>query len=421
MNRRMSLLIGGGCLLLVLLLLIPVGLIGYLVTRPGPAPRALETAVSSSPLSQPPQQVVNPPLQMTQSLPGTGNSAGQTTSAPPNAPNSLTQLYQQVSPGVVSILAQVTQEGQSGAAAGSGFIIDNQGYIATNHHVVAGADQVFVSFYNGIQARAQVVGSDPDSDIAVLRVEQLPEGAHALTLGDSEKVQVGEWVVAIGNPFNIGSSMSLGIVSAVGRIIPAAPRDNSGVAQFSIPKAIQTDAAINPGNSGGPLINMNGEVVGIDAQIESTTGANTGVGFAIPANILKLVAPALIEKGSYQWPWLGVTGTNLNPSIVEANKLSVQLGAYIVSVVSGSPADKAGLQGASQQDQSNQQGLIIPAGGDVVIEADGQKITSYDQLLTLIAFKRPGDKIDLVILRNGKQVSVTATLEPRPTNLPLQP
>jgi len=232
----------------------------------------------------------------------------------------LTGRYATLHPGVVSILVLVnsTQTGQQGAAAGSGFILDSQGHIVTNNHVVANATFVMVAFADGTQSQAKVLGTDVNSDLAVLQVNQLPQGMHPLPLGNSDQLQVGDWVIAIGNPFGLGGSMTLGIVSALGRSIP------SGVTPFSIPGAIQTDAAINPGNSGGPLINMAGQVVGINAQIETggASNANSGVGFAIPVNVVQHVVPSLIANGAFQWPWLGIAGGNVGLLIQQANKLS---------------------------------------------------------------------------------------------------
>jgi 2-alkenal reductase len=187
----------------------------------------------------------------------------------------LASLYEDVNPGVVNIQVYVERAGMTGAGAGSGFILDEDGHIVTNHHVVADANPVTVIFYDGTEVQAEIVGTDGDSDLAVVRVDELPEGVHPLPLGASSAVSPGDWVIAIGNPFSLGSSMTLGIVSAVGRTIPTAET------RFSIPSAIQTDAAINPGNSGGPLLTTNGQVVGVNAQIESTTGTNSGVGFTI--------------------------------------------------------------------------------------------------------------------------------------------
>jgi 2-alkenal reductase len=322
-------------------------------------------------------------------------------------PVSLPDLYEQVNPGVVNIQVYVERNGVSGEGAGSGFILDGEGHVVTNNHVVAGAKQVTVIFYNGLEANAEIVGTDDDSDLAVVKVDGLVEGAHPLPLGDSDQVEVGEWVVAIGNPFSLGGSMSLGIVSAKGRSIP------SGVAGFVIPEAIQTDAAINPGNSGGPLLNLEGEVIGINAQIASGgSGAGSGVGFAIPSNIIRRVVPVLIADGVYEWPWLGVEGVDLNLIIQQANDLDVQQGAYINTVITGGPADKAGLRGSSGTKQIDV--FSVPVGGDVVIKADGQSVTDFDDLLSIVASKNPGAVLMLTILRDGKQQEIAVTLEVRP-------
>lgn len=322
-------------------------------------------------------------------------------------PGALPALYNQLNPGVVNIQVYVERGGLSGQGAGSGFILDDEGHIVTNNHVVAGAEQVTVIFYNGLEADAEIVDRDPDSDLAVIRVDEPMEGTHPLPIGDSDEVRVGEWVIAIGNPFGLGSSMSVGIISAVGRTIP------TGVTPFSIPQAIQTDAAINPGNSGGPLLNMQGEVVGVNAQI-ATGGApaNAGVGFAIPANTVRRVVPVLIETGSYQWPWLGIEGGSVNVAIMEANNLDTQQGAYIHEVVPDSPADKADLKGSSGVTEIN--GLEVPVGGDVVIEADGKPIADFSDLLADIAFKNPGDEMELTIIRDGGRRQVTVKLVTRP-------
>jgi 2-alkenal reductase len=253
-----------------------------------------------------------------------------------------------------------------------------------------------------LQAEAEILGVDDDSDLAVIKVEQMPEDAHPLPLGDSDIVQVGDWAIAIGNPFGLGGSMTLGIISALGRTIP------SGVAQFSIPQAIQTDAAINPGNSGGPLLNLDGEVIGVNAQIRTGgANANTGVGFAIPANVVRHVVPSLIANGAFQWPYLGIGGADLNLLIARANNLDIQQGAYITSVEADGPAGEAGLRGAPSLDQPM-------TGGDIVTEVDGQPIATFDDLLNYIAFKNPGDQITLTVLRDGQPQQITVTLGARP-------
>jgi len=319
---------------------------------------------------------------------------------------SLEDVYDQVASGVVSIQVVVEQNGTVGQGAGSGFVLDQEGHILTNNHVVDGATNVSVIFFDGIEARATVVGTDADSDLAVIKVEELPENINPLPVGDSDLVDVGEWVIAIGNPFGQQSSMTLGIVSAVGRTIP------TGVTPFSIPQVIQTDAAINPGNSGGPLLNLFGEVIGVNAQIAASgTGVNSGVGFSIPSNIVRVVAPKLIEDGEYQWPWLGVEGMDVTLAIMEANGLETQLGAYINGVVDGGPARAAGLRGSSGVETID--GRQTPVGGDVVVEADGVPINFFGDLLVAVAFKHPGETIKLIVIRNGVRQEIQVELAPR--------
>jgi 2-alkenal reductase len=410
-KTRFELIASIGCAVLFVLLIIAIPMIFFFPIQARfivqmdepveltPAPRAGETQVVIPTLTVPAPPAE--PKSIYQTLPAQ--------LAPGIGSTSLTALYERVNPGVVSVQVYIEQGGLSGQGAGSGFILDKEGHIITNNHVVAQAQQITVVFYNEVEAEAEVVGADANSDLAVIRVEQLPEEIHPLPLSDSDQVEVGEWVIAIGNPFGQQSSMSVGIVSAVGRIIP------TGVTPFAIPQAIQTDAAINPGNSGGPLLNLQGEVIGVNAQI--VTGGpqvNSGVGFAIPANVVRRVAPVLIESGSYQWPWLGVEGGSVNLAIMQANNLESQQGAYIDRVVPDSPAAQAGLQGTSLSRQIN--GLDVPVGGDVVIEADGQPIADFSDLLAYIALKNPHDQIELTILRNGRSRQIRVELSPRPMN-----
>ncbi|MFO7742980.1 MAG: trypsin-like peptidase domain-containing protein [Anaerolineae bacterium] len=322
----------------------------------------------------------------------------------------LAALYDRVNRGVVSIRVYVDQGGMTGQGAGSGFVLDEEGHIVTNNHVVAEANVITVIFHKGFEVRAETVGTDADSDLAVIRVEDMPDDVLSLPLAPAGAVEPGDWVVAIGNPFSLGGSMSLGIVSAVGRAIP------SGATPFRIPRAIQTDAAINPGNSGGPLLNLEGEVVGVNAQIATGgTGVSAGVGFAIPSDVLRRVAPALIEEGAYPWPWLGVSGLPVNLLIQEANDLSAQRGAYIVELVQGGPAAEAGLQGATGVETVL--GTEVPVGGDVVVEADDEPIEDFTDLLAHVAFQQPGDVVELTILRGGEREQVTVELAVRPENL----
>ena len=318
----------------------------------------------------------------------------------------LNELYEMTSPGVVSIYVLGNDAMPGGRGAGSGFIYDDSGHIVTNNHVVANAGLIMVVFHDGKREEAQVVGRDPDSDLAVIKVEQLPDKVTPLSLGNVDEVDSGDWVIAIGNPFGLNSSMSIGIVSAVGRMIP------SGATPFAIPRAIQTDAAINPGNSGGPLLNLEGQVIGVNAQIASGTGMNVGVGFSIPADIVQRVIPTLIEIGEFQWAWLGVRGTSVNFFIQEANDLSVKRGAYLVAVVPGSPAAIGGLEGA--EELVTVEGLEVPTGGDVIIEVDDTPIESYSDLQIYVAEQEPGTTVTFSVLRDGEVEEIPVELAPRP-------
>ena len=384
-NRKYWVALGGlGCVTLFLLLAVVA--IPLLVV-----PWQIRAALGSAASDRPTAVASEPEVAV---LPG-----------PAAAADSLTELYRQANPGIVSIKVYVRSGRVSGQGAGSGFVYDDKGHIVTNNHVVERAARVTVVFHDGQETEATIVGRDPDSDLAVVKVERLPAGVHPLSLGDSDQVQVGQTVVAIGNPFGLGNSMTVGIVSALGRTI------ESGATPFSIPHAIQTDAAINPGNSGGPLLNLKGEVIGVNAQIASATQTNAGVGFAIAGNIVRQVVPELIEKGSYQWPWLGVSGTSVNLAISKANGLGAEQGAYIDEVTPGSPAAKAGLQGSSGTRLVD--GVEVPTGGDVIVAIDGTPVTSFDALLAEVVARKPGDQVALTVLRGGRRQQVNVTLAPR--------
>jgi 2-alkenal reductase len=326
--------------------------------------------------------------------------------------NVLVDLYAQVNPSVVNITIYGEQNGQVlPLGQGSGFVHDQDGHIVTNAHVIDGAEQVEVTFSDGTILTADIVGQDLNSDLAVVKVDQLPEGVLALGLSAMRELAVGQTVVAIGNPFGLEGTLTRGIISALGRNIPA-------LTPFSIPQSIQTDAAINPGNSGGPLLNLEGEVIGVNAQIETngTSRSNSGVGFAIPVSILKLVVPALIEQGEYEWSWLGVRGGNLNPTMVQANELSVNRGAYIADVTPNGPAASAGLQGAS--DIVSIEGRSVQVGGDVIIAVDDTPVRSFDDLLIFIALQtHPDQEITLTILREGETQDIVVKLDERPESL----
>ena len=311
---------------------------------------------------------------------------------------SLVDLYQQNSAGVVSI----RRPGQASSQAnGAGFILDEAGHILTAAHLAAEAEELTVIFHNGFEARARVIGSDAGSGLAVLLAEALVEGAHPLTLGDSDALQVGEWVVALGNPSGASSSMTAGIVSALGQ------QFTSPQAAFSLPLGIQIQNAIHSGNTGGPLLNLQGEVIAINAQLSEIDGqTGPAVGYALPASVVRHVVPVLIEKGAYEWPWLGLSGEPVNLEIAEANRLPHQQGAYVTWVVPGSPAAKAGLIGRQN-----------PEGGDIILAADGERVEHFTGLLALILFKNPGDRVILWISRAGEQLEVPLILEPRPEGI----
>ncbi|MHB9034532.1 MAG: S1C family serine protease [Anaerolineae bacterium] len=335
----------------------------------------------------------------------------------------LESLYVKVNPSVVNIrvTSQAVNVNSSDTPVyqvgeGSGFVYDTQGHIITNNHVVAGATSVFVTFADNTTYQAKVIGTDPNSDLAVIQVQS--DAAHSvpLTLGDSDKVLVGEVVVAIGNPFGLQGSMTYGIVSALGRTIPASNNTNSSnAAVYTIPDIIQTDAAINPGNSGGPLLNMQGEVIGINAAIESASNSSAGIGFTIPANIVKKVVPALIQNGKYEWPRLGITTFTVNAFVDQALGFSAdQRGVMVVEVTPGSPAEKAGLQPATSTVAF--EGSQLPTGGDVITAIDGTKVNQFDDLISYLARNASvGQTVNLTVLRGGKTITVPVTLDARPS------
>ena len=325
----------------------------------------------------------------------------------------LIELYRRASPAVVNVTTFMTEAKPdvpgSGVGQGSGFLYDSEGRVVTNNHVVENAARVEVTFSDGTTQEARILGVDPDSDLAVLEVDITPSGIQPLSLGDSDALQVGQTVAAIGNPFGLEGTLTTGIVSSLGRVVP------SGLSQFSIPQVIQTDAAINPGNSGGPLLNLQGEVVGVNTQILTGDGsrANSGVGFAVPSNIIVKVAPSLIDSGSYTWPWLGIRGGTLTPIVANANNLDELRGAYIAEVLPDGPAAKAELRGAEREVEVD--GLPVPIGGDVVTAADDQVIVSFDDLLEYIALRSEvGQTLELTIMRDGRERTIEVTLEARP-------
>lgn len=321
----------------------------------------------------------------------------------------LVDLYIRLNPSVVNIAVFVNQNGTPQLyARASGFVYDAQGHIVTNAHVVQGIDSVQVIFSDGLIRDASIDSQDLFSDLAVLKVE-LPAGLTPIPLGTMDEVAVGQTVAAIGNPFGFEGTLTKGIISALGRTIPSQTA-------YTIPQAIQTDAAINPGNSGGPLLNLKGEIIGVVDQIETTgiSAGNLGVGFAIPVSIVRRVLPALVDTGHYDWPWLGITGYTVDPALVKAMSLPVEQGAYISTLTDGGPAQTAGLQGT--KNTITQDGVSVEVGGDVITAIDGQSIKTFDDMLIYFSLKTsPGQEVNLTILRAGKYQDVKLQLGTRPS------
>jgi S1-C subfamily serine protease len=296
-----------------------------------------------------------------------------------------------------------------GTATGSGFVVDDEGHILTNNHVVEDADKVTVKLGDSDTVRdAEVVGTDPSSDLALLKVDAPSSELNPLELGSSSKVEVGDPVVAIGNPFGLDRTVTSGIVSALQRQIQAPDG-------FSISNVIQTDAAINPGNSGGPLINAEGEVIGINSQIETggSSSGNVGIGFAIPIDTAKAEIQSLIDNGEVEHAYLGISGGTITPELAQELNLPVKEGVIVQEVVKGGPADKAGVEGSSTQ--ATIEGAEVGLGGDIITEVDGKKVTSMEEIVTLVEEAQPGEDLDLTLLRDGNDKKATVTLGTRPS------
>jgi len=319
----------------------------------------------------------------------------------------LIELFEKSEESVVEIKVERIGSATDTGGLGSGFVYDNLGHIITNAHVVDGASKATVTFLDGSQYSAEIIGEDKFTDIAVIKVSEKPRLLHPLQIGDSSLLQVGEQVAAIGNPFGLSGSMTSGIVSQLGRLLFSP--DNG----FSIPDVIQTDAAINPGNSGGPLLNMKGEVIGINTAIRSSTGEFTGVGFAVPSNTIKKIVPSLIEEGKYHHPWMGITGIDIDPDLAKMRELGNAKGFLVVTVIDGHPADDAGLQGVSKTVEID--GKEYPIDGDIIISVDGKEVRKINDLLVhLQREKSVGDEMILGVMRDGDLIHLTLTLAERP-------
>jgi 2-alkenal reductase len=378
-----------------------------------------QTSADSTPTPRPPRPT-DPPLP---TIPPQPTIDPSLSSALVDQERLLVELYRRASPAVVSIDAvggalpddhPVIPGMPEARGQGSGFLFDDQGHIVTNNHVVEGATQLQVRWFDGSSSLAELIGNDPDSDLAVIKVRELPPGVAPLPIADSREVNVGQTAVAIGNPFGEQNTLTVGVVSGLGRTLRGPTRQ---FGTYSIPNIIQTDAAINPGNSGGPLLSVRGEVIGVNTAIAVSQGSGSfeGVGYAVPSSTVARVVPALISEGRYEHPWMGISMFPLDSLLAERLGLAVGSGVLITSVQGGSPADQAGLRAGTRQEEVN--GLPMPVDGDIVVALNGQPVSNGDQLIGLLDLNHAvGDTITLSVIRGGTGTSedLQLTLEARP-------
>jgi S1-C subfamily serine protease len=369
--------------------------------------------------------------QSTVTAAASASTAGATAQAPATAPTAVFDeqkaaneleaqvigVYDAASPAVVNItnrsyvyygfMGSVPEEG-----TGSGFVYDNEGHIVTNYHVIENADELLVTLADGQVYKAEVVGSDPTNDLAILHIDASTDLPQPLVLGNSDLLRVGQFVLAIGNPYGLQRTLTTGVVSALGRVIES-PQDNRFIGE-----AIQTDAAINPGNSGGPLLDLQGRVIGVNSQIISPSGASSGIGFAVSAKTVQRVVPELIARGYYAHPWLGVDMLPLTPSVVQVLReagveVPVDSGVLVLDTTAGGPADRAGIQGGSQWVRIGRYQLQV--GGDIITAVDGQATPDLQTLTVYLEMQKTvGDSVELTILRDGKELKIPVTLGEQP-------
>ncbi len=394
----------------------------------GAAPATSQNSAPSSAPANPAPQAAAPQAAAPQAAAPQASAPAQAAGSVSDLEKTVEQIYQQVNPSVVAIDVVESSTGLQGLpsghpnvapqvqqALGSGFIWDTAGHIVTNNHVVDGATKVSVTLYDGTIVPATVVGTDPDSDLAVIKVDLPAAQLQPVKLADSTQVKVGQLAVAIGNPFGNQNTMTVGFISALARSLPVDSTNLQG-GTYNIPDVIQTDAPINPGNSGGVLVDDQGQVVGVTSAIDSPVRASSGVGFVIPSVIVQKVVPALIKSGHYDHAWVGISGSTLIPDVATAMKLqSDQRGVLVDQVTPGSPAEKAGLQGSNGQTSIN--GENVPIGGDVIVGIDNQPVKNFDDLIIYLARSTDvGQTVKLTILRNGQQQTVNLTLAARPAS-----
>ena len=335
-------------------------------------------------------------------------TVGEITSIEKASNFSLTEIFERTEESVVQVNIRSDNAINNRGNMGSGFVYKDDGYIITNHHVVDNAERVTITFLDGESYIAKIIGTDADLDIAVLKVEIGATYLQPIPIGDSSHLKVGEPIAAIGNPFGLSGSMTSGIISQIGRLLP----QDSG---YSIPDVIQTDAAINPGNSGGPLLNMKGEVVGMNTAIQSATGEFTGVGFAVPSNTIKKVVPVLIRDGIFHHPWMGISGSDVDPDLAKIRELNSSKGFLIATVIEGSPADAAGLQGVTITKEID--GREYALDGDIIIKIDDVVVRKIsDILIHLQREKSIGDELIMTVNRDGTMIEAVLVLGERPQN-----
>ncbi|MDX1441376.1 MAG: trypsin-like peptidase domain-containing protein [Nitrosopumilaceae archaeon] len=364
---------------------------------------AILTLVLFTVIMVPPAEIEKPEIVLTN-----GHDVSVVGETVPSYANEMTliEIFEHTESGVVRVNVQRSENIETPTGVGSGFVFDKKGHIITNAHVVDQATKVVVTFLDGREYKAEVIGLDEFTDIAVIKVNADLALLNPLSLGDSSNLRVGEPIAAIGNPFGLSGSMTSGIVSQLGRLLPSG-------AGYSIPDVIQTDAAINPGNSGGPLLNMRGEVVGINTAIQSATGEFTGVGFAVPSQTVAKIVPSLIQDGDYHHPWIGISGRDIDPDLAQILKLNDAVGFLVITVVPDSPAAKAGLIGSEKIVEFD--GVEYTVGGDIILSVDGVEVRKIsDILIHLQRAKSVGDEMVLEILRDNRTTSVTLVLGERP-------
>ena len=336
------------------------------------------------------------------------SALGNLVQSGPGSQLSLADLFSKSQDGVVQIIVRKTGDNSSDRSIGSGIVYDLSGHIITSNHVVEDYQKIRVVFHDGESYPAKVSGTDLFADLAVIKVDADPQTLHPLPLGDSSKLRIGDGVIAIGSPFGLSGSLTSGIVSQLGRIL-----NPPNIESFSIPNVIQTDAAINPGNSGGPLLNTQGEVIGINTAIQTQTGEFSGVGFAIPSNTMKRIVPDLIQTGHYKHPWLGVSGISVDPDLSDSLGLPTHSGFLIENIVPDSPASKAGLHASNKTKTVD--GVKYKFGGDIITGVDKNPVTKLEDLLNYLQdYKSVGDKMVMHIVRDNKTMDVTLTLQERP-------